>query len=189
MRFANIVIVGLAGAVAAGCTAGSTSNGSFREQIGLAQRAPDEFLIIARKPIEVPVKFELERPRPGAPSRVEVNPIADAHTVLFQRPEPPRLASASDGEQVLLRGADLEEPQTDIRAELGGEEPEDGERQYGLTSLFGVPIPANVSEDDEEDLDSVEEVEALRRQGVPTPAAPPPPPKQKSGTILFLTTE
>ena len=167
MRFPMIIAAAVA---AGGCSVGS-EGGSFGQQLGFSAGAPDEFLIIARKPLEMPPSYSLPRPEPGAPSRVELNPLADAHTSLFNRPEPARLASASTGEQVLLSGADADGDNSVVREVLAGEDPETTERQFGLTSLFGVPIPANFGDPDQI-VAPVAETDLLRRQGYLTPTAP-----------------
>ncbi|MEM7269643.1 MAG: DUF3035 domain-containing protein [Pseudomonadota bacterium] len=174
-------IIGLtlaAGALAA-CDV-STQNGSVGRQLGIIQGAPDEFLIIARNPIEIPASFDLPRPTPGAPSRVEVNPLADAHAALFQRRDPITAPTASQGEGVLLAGADAAGDNSEIRSLLDAETAPVGERQFGLTSLFGIPIPATITEGSEV-VDKLDEVDELRAQGYPTPAAPPAPENRNTG--------
>jgi len=169
----------------AACSLDSRRGGSLRQQLGFAQNAPDEFLIIARAPIEVPPSFDLPRPQPGAPSRVDVDPAADAHTALFQRRTPVRLDAASNGEQVLLSGANADGDNSVVRGILAEEEEPAVNEKYGLTSLFGVRIPSRIGEASE-GLDSVEETEALRQQGYLTPSAPPKPPSER-GVGFTLT--
>ena len=121
-RFLTVATLVAATVAIAACSLDSRRGGTLRQQLGLAQGAPDEFLIIARAPIEIPSSFDLPRPEPGAPSRVEVNPLSDAHNALFLRPEPVRLGAASGGEQVLLSGANAEGDNSvvrDILAERG----------------------------------------------------------------------
>ena len=159
---------------AAGCTIGSNSSdeGGFRGALGLNPGAPDEFLIIANDPLQLPPNFELTRPTPGVGSRVEPNPTGDAHSALFKTEEPTRLAAASPGETVLLTGAGITGDNSGIRTILAEESPEDGPRDFLLTSFFGLKIPRTLG-----DLDSVlesrTEVENLRQQGYLTPALPP----------------
>lgn len=186
MRHVKYFGFGLVALALAGCTIGSGGGGGLRKQLGF-QDAPDEFLIIARDQIEVPASFDLPRPQPGAPSRVEVDPLADAHEALFDRPEPVRLANASPGETVLLSGAEAADDNSEVRALLAEENEDTGERQFGLTSLFGIPIPARIGEVDEV-LDSIDETEELRAEGKPTPAAPPPPPGRNTG-LRFIDIE
>ncbi len=177
-RFLTTAALIAATAAIAACSLDSRRGGTLREQLGVAQGAPDEFLIIARAPIEVPATFDLPRPQPGAPSRVEVDPAADAHSALFLRPEPVRLGAASSGEQVLLSGANADGDNSTVRDILAEEEGPAINENYGLTSLFGTRIPARLGAASE-DLDSVEEVEALRNQGYRTPSAPPKPPSER----------
>lgn len=177
-RFLTTATLIVATAAIAACSLDSRRGGTLREQLGVAQGAPDEFLIIARAPIEVPATYDLPRPVPGAPSRVEVDPASDAHSALFQRPDPVRLDAASGGEQVLLSGANAEGDNSTVRAILAEEEGPEVNENYGLTSLFGTRIPARLG-DSSESLDSVEEVEGLRNQGYLTPTAPPKPASER----------
>ncbi len=162
-----------AAAALAGCSISSERGGTIGEQLGVTAGAPDEFLIIARAPLELPPSFELPRPQPGAPSRLEPNPFVEAESALFGRPVSAARAAAAPGagEAALLVGAGAADDNSAVREALAAEAAPT-ERRYGLTSLFGVPIPANLGEEDAILL-SAEEIERLRQQGLPTPAAPP----------------
>jgi len=183
-RFLTTATLIAATVAIAACSLDSRRGGSLREQLGVAQGAPDEFLIIARAPIEVPETFDLPRPQPGAPSRVEVDPAADAHKALFLRPDPVRLDTASGGEQVLLSGANADGDNSIVRDVLAEEEGPEINENYGLTSLFGYRIPARIGAASE-DLDSVAEVEELRNKGYLTPSAPPKPPSERGFGVTF----
>lgn len=158
-------------ALISGCTIGSEGDG-LGERLGITAQSPDEFLIIARKPLELPPSFTLPTPQPGAPSRVAENPLTKAQTALLQTPERPRLAAASTGERALLSGAGAAGDNSAIREALADEGLPEGERKFGLTSLFGYQIPADISEADSV-LKSREEEELLKSHGLRTPAAPP----------------
>ena len=158
-----------AAVAAAGCTLDS-EGGGVRQQLGIQTTAPDEFLIIARRPLEMPQSFDLPRPEPGAPSRVELNPLADAHVSLFKRPDPVRLATASEGEQVLLSGADAEGDNSVVRQVIADEEAPDDSR-YGLSTFLGVSTAVS-SDEGVQTVRPVEETQLLRRQGYLTPTAP-----------------
>ncbi len=177
-RFLTVAVLAVSTIAITACSLDSRRGGTIRQQLGLAQGAPDEFLIIARAPIEIPSSFDLPRPEPGAPSRVEVDPLSDAHNALFLRPDPVRLDAASGGEQILLSGANAEGDNSTVRAILDEEEGPAVNEKYGLTSLFGYRIPARIGAASE-DLDSVEEVEELRQQGYLTPSAPPKPASER----------
>ncbi len=171
-RIHSLTAMALLAAVTAGCTYDSRNGGSFGDALGISVASPDEFLIVANKPLLLPPSFDLTVPTPGVASRVALDPLADAHTALFNRPDPIRLALATRGEQVLLSGADADGDNAVIRQVLAEEDPSDGERRFGLTSFAGFQIPANLDE-----LASVlepqEENERLRAEGYLTPTAPP----------------
>lgn len=171
-RIHSLTAIALLAAMAAGCTYDSRDGGSFGEALGIADSSPDEFLIIARKPLLLPPNFDLATPTPGVASRVELDPLSDAHSALFNRPDPVRLALASRGEEVLLSGADADGDNAVIRQVLAEEDPGVGERQFGLTNLFGIPIPASLDDIDAQ-LEPQEENERLRTEGFLTPTAPP----------------
>lgn len=185
-RFPKTAMVGAA-LLASACSV-SSEGGPIGEQLGFSLGTPDEFLVIAQKPIEVPTSFTLPVPQPGAPSRVARDPFAEAHMSLYRRPEPIRLGQASSGEQVLLSGADAGADNSAIRQVLADEDPESGERRFGLTSFLGVPIPATVEGLQSEAVRPVSETDLLRRQGYLTPTAPPgledPEEKEVEGFLL-----
>ncbi|MEM7545544.1 MAG: DUF3035 domain-containing protein [Pseudomonadota bacterium] len=162
----------LAVVMAAGCTVGSGQGQGIGASLGLSKTSPDEFLVIANRPLQLPPSFTLPVPTPGVASRVELDPLSDAHRALFNRPQPLRLNTASIGESVLLTGADADGDNAVIRQVLAQEDPSAGERQFGLTSIFGIPIPATLDDRDAL-LESQEENERLRSEGFLTPTAPP----------------
>ena len=181
MRSYSLVIAAAAAFVSA-CSVNS-EGGSIGEQLGVTAGAPDEFLIIARKPLEMPASMTLTRPEPGAPSRVDPNPFHDAHASLYREKEPRRLSAPSGGETTLLAGADASGDNSVIRQVLAEDNPDDVERKYGLTSFLGVPIPADFGAEEDSVVTPVAETQLLRRQGYLTPTAPegladdePPPP-------------
>lgn len=172
----RIALLGAA-ALLAGCSINS-EDGTISEQLGISAGTPDEFMIIARDPLQMPSDFSLPTPQPGAPSRVEPDPYATAHETLFNRPDPVRTAAAGGGELALLGGAGATGDNSSVRDELA-EENAPGERQFGLTSFLGVKIPANLDDPDAL-VESSEENERLRREGLLTPTAPPIEEERKS---------
>ena len=161
----------------------TSEGGSIGGQHGVSAGAPDEFLIIARRPLELPANMSLVRPEPGAPSRVEPNPFHDAHASLYREKEPRRLSAPSNGEATLLDGADASGDNSVIRQVLAEDNPDDVERKYGLTSFLAVPMPADFGAEQDSVVTPVAETQLLHRQGYLTPTAPegladdePPPP-------------
>ncbi|MEX2520975.1 MAG: DUF3035 domain-containing protein [Paracoccaceae bacterium] len=171
----QIALFGVA-ALLAGCSINS-EDGGIGQQLGIAAGTPDEFMIIARDPLQMPPNFSLPTPRPGAPSLVEPDPYAAAHETLFNRREPVRSAAAGGGEVALLGGAGATGDNSAVREELA-EDNAPGERQFGLTSFLGMKIPANLNDPDAL-VESTEENDRLRREGLLTPTAPPPEEERK----------
>ncbi|MGB0505205.1 MAG: DUF3035 domain-containing protein [Pikeienuella sp.] len=157
--------------VLSGCEVGSDTGG-VRSTFGIDQGAPDEFLIIAKQPLQLPPTFDLPRPTPGAPNRVDPDPNAQAYSALYQGTKTEGNAPVSAGERVLLSGANAEGDNSSVRTALNSEEAVVTERKFLLDTFLGIPIPANIGEISS-NLASVEEVERLRQQGLRTPAAPP----------------
>lgn len=177
-RISRGVFAAAAALAAAGCAV-SSEDGSLGQQLGFATTSPDEFLIIASKPLERPPSFDLPTPTPGAPSRVRLDPYADARSALFLSREEFDVASVSAGELLLLDGADATDDNSAIRQTLAEEDPEAGRREFGLRTFFGQPVPATVDDPDSV-LVSAEEIDILRQQGYRTPAAPPIEPESNN---------
>ncbi len=73
--------VGLA--VAAVLALGLSACDTFKEQAGLAKKAPDEFTVITKAPLVMPPDFTLRPPRPGAKPPQEVAPRDRARAALW----------------------------------------------------------------------------------------------------------
>lgn len=56
---------------------------NFKQTIGLAPQAPDEFAVESRAPLTVPPEFDLRPPAPGAPRPQDANPAASAQQALL----------------------------------------------------------------------------------------------------------
>jgi hypothetical protein len=170
---ATAALLALAGCEVGSQTGAQDGRGGFRQAVGLEAPPPDETLVVARRPLVVPPDFDtLPPPRPGAPSRVERDPQAEAQAALLggAPSSPPPSAAPSTGEAALLAatGADAADPS--IRQTVIAETPEP-DRRFGLTSFLGRPIPNPAIE--AERLSPVEEAERLREQGLPAPAPEP----------------
>lgn len=150
--------------------------GDLRQSMGLVTPPPDEFLVVARRPLEMPPDLAaLPPPQAGAPSRVEPNPALDAQAALGLSPraasEVP--AAASRSEAALLAAAGAEAADGDIRERLGAEAPAP-ERRFGLDTLFGIPIVQDPQAEAER-LDPAAEARRLREAGLPAPLPPEQP--------------
>lgn len=56
---------------------------TFKEQVGLTKKAPDEFTVITKAPLVMPPDFSLRPPRPGAKGPGELHPRETARAALF----------------------------------------------------------------------------------------------------------
>jgi hypothetical protein len=169
-RGAGLARAGLLVLAVAGCGGAE----KFRDAVGLNTPPPDEFLVVSRAPLQMPPRLDaLPPPQPGAPSRVDPNPKAQAQAALAGRPVP-QGAAPSGGEQALLAAAGPADPAVRgaIRAETAATRPE---RRFGLDSFFGFPINQNPGAPTDR-LDPREEAERLRTTGAAVPVVPPDAP-------------
>ncbi|MBT4490692.1 MAG: DUF3035 domain-containing protein [Rhodospirillaceae bacterium] len=70
-------------AVAAAVVLGLSACDTFKEQVGMTKKAPDEFTVITKAPLVMPPDFSLRPPRPGAKGPLEVQPREQARTALL----------------------------------------------------------------------------------------------------------
>ncbi|TYO88159.1 DUF3035 domain-containing protein [Oceanicella actignis] len=178
----RLCLVAAVAALAAGC-GGRTDLG---EALGIKLSSPDAFNVYPRKPLRLPPDLNaLPEPRPGAPSPLDPDPLAEARAALGgvgATPDP--AAAPSTGELTLLDRAGANEAPADIRRQL--EAPERNRRSpYGLSSLFGIPVPDYEVGGDSPVLDPRAEAERLLELGAPTPSAPPPAPEQPSNEWIL----
>jgi hypothetical protein len=136
--------------------------------LGSKPPAPDEFQVIARKPLRMPASVALPEPRPGAPSPLDPTPNRDAALALLGS-DPGRTAGpgagTSRGEQALLSAADVAAGTPEIRQTLAEErggrgrgEPYEPPSIFELLGAYEAP-PEDV-------IDAGEEARRLQREGV-----------------------
>lgn len=97
-----------------------TACSKTKEQFDFSKKAPDEFAIVKRAPLEMPPSYTLRPPRPGQARPQENTTVNEAKQAIFgpetlTGAETGRQEPVSQGEQILLQktGADLTSP--DIR--------------------------------------------------------------------------
>jgi hypothetical protein len=177
MNWATRITLAALAAATAGCEIGSQNagGGSFRETIGLAAPPPDEFLVVSRAPLQIPPDLRaLPTPQPGAPSRVEINPLAKAQAALAGAGASGSAPAPSRGEEGLLAAIGAAEADPAIREALAAQ-PVEGQRRFGLTTFLGRTIDQSPPGTPSERLDPREEAERLRREGLASPVPPPTP--------------
>jgi len=144
--------------------------------IGAGVPPPDEFQVIAHKPLVMPASTTLPEPRPGAPSPLDPDPHRDAQRALFGTSGSPVAGTIepSAGEQVLLSSANAAAASSEIGVQIEQDRiQEDAEKPYEPPSL-GELLGMGGSEqlDESELLDPVAESQRLQREGYVTPVDP-----------------
>jgi hypothetical protein len=138
--------------------------------------APDEFQVLAHKPLEMPATADLPEPRPGAASPLDPDPHRDAQLALLGSRGSVVVSSAAPGagEQVLLSSANAASASSEIRVQIEQDKiREEANKPYKPPSLFSLLSSKNVEELDETTLlDPAVEARRLQAEGNPTPVDP-----------------
>ena len=148
--------------------------GSPLEALGARIPPPDEFQVIASKPLVMPVSASLPEPRPGAPSPLDPDPHRDAIEALFGTGGSPVVGAIepSAGERALLSSANAAAP-SEIRVLLEEERlQEEVAKPYQAPSLSDLMGGGGEQIDESELLDPVAESQRLQREGYVTPVDP-----------------
>lgn len=157
-------LIAAAGSLA-GCGEGGLAGALRSAGVG---DAPDEFLVLPTKPLEIPTDLAtLPPPTPGAVNRVDPRPEADAVAALTGRPAAPGTAPAGS----LIARAGPVDPA--IRARLAAEDQVYRSENQGLLleRLTNNSPDSRIYENMRLDADA--EFLRLRARGVRVPAAPP----------------
>ncbi|TCO69619.1 DUF3035 domain-containing protein [Rhodovulum euryhalinum] len=169
MRSARILLLGAAmAAVLAGCSRDKTPElMNLRSQT----RGPDEFAVMPGKPLEMPESFaELPPPTPGAPSRTDPTPEADAIAALGGN-----AARGVRGDNGLMAHVSRYGVSPSIRQTLAAEDLEYRRQNDGrlLERVFNVNVYFKAYR--KQSLDQHAELERWRRAGARNVGAPPDP--------------
>ncbi|MEM9010019.1 MAG: DUF3035 domain-containing protein [Pseudomonadota bacterium] len=167
----TVVLLGTALLVSA-CSGGVTGDGqSVLTSLGLRQTAPDEFMVVERKPLVMPPSFSaLPSPQPGMPNRVDPRPQQETIVALTGQASTGEADLMSDGQRALLTAAGTEGIDPNIRDVMSQENAAaTAPRSYGIRRIFGRATEDPYSNDA---LDPTEEMQRQRAQGAQTPAAP-----------------
>jgi Protein of unknown function (DUF3035) len=137
---------------------------------------PDEFLVIARKPLEMPTGGALPAPTPGTPSPLDPNPQSEAIAALLgssgARPAPATAPSA--GEKVLLASANASAASNEIRVQLETDKvTAAANKPYEPPSLGELLSGSSAKKVDLTNaIDPIAESQRLQREGLLTPSDP-----------------
>jgi hypothetical protein len=163
-RFGRIALCACVVLAVAGCG----GRGALRSTFGITLEQPDPFNVLPRKPLRIPPNFQdLPLPRPGAPSPLDPQPVAEAQLAL--RHVGQAAGAPSAGELALLGAVGAEDAQPGIRQDLaleaGSTDP-----AYGLDSILGWAVPDGSAE---QVLDQRAEAARIDAAGGDAPNAPP----------------
>ena len=145
--------------------------------------SPDEFQVLARKPLKMPGTLDLPEPRLGERSPLEPDPITDATIALLGVPNAVPKAQPSAGEQALLSAANASASNPELSAQL-----EQEVEQRSSSGTYQVPLITEVlgSSDDapvEDALVPGAEARRLQVEGAgSTPVDPTALPEAQSGS-------
>lgn len=155
----------VAAGVLAGCAEGGFAGALRSAGVGAA---PDEFLVLPTKPLEMPADMAaLPPPTPGAVNRVDPQPEAEAVAALTGRPA----AAGSAPAGTLIARAGPVDPQ--IRARLRSEDAAYRDENRGLLLERIADDNPDWSIYENMRLNADAEFQRLRARGVRVPAAPP----------------
>ncbi|NNU79580.1 DUF3035 domain-containing protein [Halovulum dunhuangense] len=161
----------IAVAVLAGCGGGAGDDRTLIDRIASSSNvAPNEFAVLPQKPLVLPDDLTaLPEPVPGATSRADLTPNADALRALSGQDG---RAAPIGSDNALLATVGAGQARPDIRAVLAAEDAAYREDNRGLPldRLLGRVTERDIYED--ELLDPEAELRRLRAQGVWVPQLP-----------------
>lgn len=95
-----------------------------KEQFDFSKKAPDEFAVVTRAPLEMPPDYSLRPPRPGAQRPQEDTAVEDAKQAIFgaeQAQPAAKTTTASTGENILLQKSGAVSVDPNIRDKVDSE--------------------------------------------------------------------
>ena len=161
-RLHGLILGGVAVVLLSGCD----QVGNPWDVIQGKVRAPDEFEVVARKPLRMPNSLNLPVPRLGEPSPLDPTPKADAVAALLGTTPTPNGAQVSQGEAALLAAANARANDSQIRQILEEDKDRvDDSQPYEAPSL--VTLLFGEDDDAPEDaLDPAAEARRLSGEGI-----------------------
>lgn len=153
---------------------------STREQFDFSKKAPDEFAVVKRAPLEMPPSFEVRAPRPGAARPQEQSSDQMAREAILGPDAQKALAKeagVTQGEAVLLQKSGAANASPAIRAKVDAETAElIADETPGLNKLKEM-VGQKPQEPSFEEVDPVAEanrIKANKAAGKPITAGKTP---------------
>lgn len=160
-RLGHAAMAALAMLALAGCG----RMGNPLETLVSKPAAPDEFQVITRKPLQMPMAVTLPEPRPGARSPLDPDPNRDAVVALMGTDTRMSAAGTSAGEQALLSAANAAASDPEIRATLAEDRSSGRNEPYEpplIWELFGARSEAPPKDA----IDAAAEARRLQTEGI-----------------------
>ncbi len=150
---------------------GLTGCDTLKEKMGMNRRAPDEFAVVRRAPLEMPPDLRLTTPQPGAPRPQEISPSDLAKASLLggdpaARPIPAQGLSSGDAAFLNKLGAAQATP--DIRTTVA----EEAKDQSNTTLSAIDKLMGKKGEAAGQVLNPLNEKSRLNETGAPVIAVP-----------------
>lgn len=172
-RYGRSVVSWLGMGVLALGLAGCDTIGSPADLLYGRADSPDEFKVLARKPLKMPGTLDLPEPRLGEPSPLEPDPANDAVVALMGVPSADAAVQASPGERALLDAANVAATSPDVALQLEQTQAELEARQpYDPPSILEV-LGSGDPEETRDALDPAAEARRLQREGISTAPVDP----------------
>lgn len=146
---------------------GCETIGSPFEALSKKPPSPDEFSVLARKPLKMPPSINLPEPRLGERSALEPNPSQDAIVALLGNSATKQVQPASAGESALLSAANAQAEQVAIRRVLEEETlSEDTSQPYEPPTIAELFLGDDDGPDPETLINPAAEARRLQAEGV-----------------------
>ena len=159
-------IVGCAAFSLAGCE-------STKKQFDFSKKAPDEFAVVKRAPLEMPPDYTIKAPKPGAPRPQELSATEMAREAVLGEDAQRAIAQengVSQGEAVLLQKSGATAASPAIRAQVDKETAEIIEEETPGIDTLKKMVGQNPAEPATELVDPAAEVNRIKQnkaQGKP----------------------
>lgn len=139
---------------------------STKKQFDFTKKAPDEFAVVKRAPLEMPPDYTIQAPKPGAPRPQELSATEMARNAVLGEDAQKRIATengVSQGEAVLLKKTGATAASPAIRAQVDQETAEIIKDETPGIDTLKKMVGQNPAEPAPELVDPVAETNRIRQ--------------------------
>lgn len=140
-----------------------------KEQFDFSKKAPDEFAVVRRAPLEMPPDYSIRAPQPGAPRPQELSATDMARNAVLGEDAQKAIAkenSVSQGEAVLLQKSGATAASPAIRAQVDKETAEIIEEETPGIDTLKKMVGQNPAEPATELVDPTAEANRIKQNKV-----------------------